>query len=468
MKRSISLLMVLVTVMATLLSACVNTPATTQVPTKTPQKTEAPTTTDTTPTNDPTPNVTPEEPYVFPEDGALKSLEDGKAPYAPDGKNPSLVGDTKLLVFFEFAYKKAGLDLADDTVITYKVTKNGEAAVEGTATLDTSVSEIKNEYGYIGVCFDCGKSFGKYEKGTFEISFKDKSGKEYTLKNQNIYKGVSYLGLDSSAFDAKLGDKVTTSVAKQSIIQSATIDGVDFTFTLYLSKWAGKTSVNQIITVSQLFWEVYPRMYSRFGEAGQSPTDVSVTIEDTGYEIASASGNDVHIHDQWLRDHQNDYDCLTHEFAHVIQNGWDGKYCEYSDYIERFADCCRYLYAYQNGKFNDSDWTLNTVSGESTREKSVRFLVWMDYFYSTEDNDLLLKFFTACRSKKYPASNWNAAWEYIFEGSELEGKTADQVWDMYAASEFANLSAKGVYGIVGFSPLLKKYDVRENLVKKHG
>ena len=208
-------------------------------------------------------------------------------------------------------------------------------------------------------------------------------------------------------------------------------------------------------------------MYSRFGEAGQSPTEVTLTIENAGYEIASAGGKDVHIHDQWLRDHQNDYDCLTHEFAHVIQNGWDGKYCEYSDYIERFADCCRYLYAFQEGKYNDSGWTLNTVRDESTVEKSVRFLVWMDQFYSSEENDLLLKFFIACRSKKYPAAEWSAAWDYIFEGSELQGKSIDEVWKMYEGSEFATLSARGIYGVVGYSPLLNKYNVRAKLAELH-
>lgn len=466
MKRSISLLMVLLMVFATVLSSCDTTPATT--PTETIQGATTPTpsaTQDATPT--PTPTPTPEEPYVFPEDGVLKSLEDGKAPYAPDGRNPSLVGDTKILVFFEFAYRKAGLDLAEDTEITYKVTKNGEAAVEGTAKLDTSVEAIKNEYGYIGVCFDCTKSFDKYQKGTFEISFKDKSGKEYTLKNQNIYRGVSYLGLDSATFDENLDDAITTVVAKQIITQTGTFYGTEFTLTISLSKWAGKTTAKQIITCAQLFWQSYPRMYSRFGAVGQSPTEVTLAFEDSGYGIASAGGNFVHIHDQWLRDNKNDYDCLTHEFAHVIQNGWDGNYCQYSGFIERFADACRYLYAFENGKYNDSGWTLNTVGGENTLETSVRFLIWMDYFYSTEGNDLLLKYFTACRSKKYPAARWDDAWAFIFEGSELEGKNIDTVWNMYATSEFASLSSKGLPGLVGYAPLLNKYDVRANLKKFH-
>jgi hypothetical protein len=201
-------------------------------------------------------------------------------------------------------------------------------------------------------------------------------------------------------------------------------------------------------------------MYSRFAAVGQSPTKVTLDIEDGGYGIASASGNQVHIHDQWLQTNPRDYDCLTHEFAHVIQNGWDGDKCEYSGYIERFADCCRYLYAFEDGEYNDTNWELNTISGESTRETSVRFLVWLDYTYSTEDNDLLVKYFDVCRNRNYSSSRWNQAWAEIFEGSELEGKSIETVWNEYAKSEFATLSSKSVFGM---SKLLNKYDIRGRL-----
>ena len=133
-----------------------------------------------------------------------------------------------------------------------------------------------------------------------------------------------------------------------------------------------------------------------------------------------------------------------------------------AEFIGFFADYCRFVYAYNDGKFNDKNWTLHTVDGENTRESSVRFLVWLDYFYSTEDNDLLLKYFTACRGKKYPAAKWSSAWQYIFAGSDLEGKGIEEVWAMYEQSEFAKLSAKS---ILQDSPLTKKYDVREKLNK---
>ena len=69
--------------------------------------------------------------------------------------------------------------------------------------------------------------------------------------------------------------------------------------------------------------EVYPAMYERFGVYSDASTDVTLAIEDEGYEIAETSGDFVHLHDQWLYEWPDDYDCLTHEFAHVIQNGLD-------------------------------------------------------------------------------------------------------------------------------------------------
>ena len=332
------------------------------------------------PENDTPTNETPE--YVFPEDGVLRPLDSGLAPYAPDGLNPSFVCDVtdKILVFFEFADKGVGLDLAADTEILYKVRTQSGKSGEGVATLDNSVSEIKNEHGYIGILVDVDMAFDKYERVAVQFKFKDTAGKEYTVENQTIMKGLAYYGLSADVFDEYLAGTVTTTVNKNAILQSGEINGTKFNFNITLGSWSGKTTAEQIVMTSRLFWEVYPRMYARFGTAGESPTKVTLDIEDGGYEIASAGGNQVHLHDGWLQSNPDDFDCLTHEFAHVIQNGWDDQYCEYSGYIERFADYCRYIYAFQAGRYNDDHWELQTISSESTRETSVRFLVWLDYF----------------------------------------------------------------------------------------
>ncbi len=257
---------------------------------------------------------------------------------------------------------------------------------------------------------------------------------------------------------AALPDGVQTKLTDRRIVQTGTVGETEYQFTIDLEKWAKNTSPAQIVTISELFWECYPRMYQRFGAAGESPTEVTLAIENEGYEIAETSGNFVHLHDQWLHDYPTDYDCLTHEFAHVIQNGWNGETLEFDSYTERFADYCRFVYAFDRGSYNDACWTLQTVEAEPDRESSVRFLVWLDYTCSTPDHDLMLTYFDVCRNRQYPSGEWDAAWQEIFAGTALEGMSIDEVWDMYAASDFAYLFS--VADPPETSELLAAYDVR--------
>jgi len=269
---------------------------------------------------------------------------------------------------------------------------------------------------------------------------------------------IAEKGITTGMFDEYLGDFVTTTLTEKEVKQTGTVNGTDYCLTIRLTRWAGRTRPEQIVVLSRLFWECYPKMHERFGSVGDSITKIVLDIENKGYGIAWNSGKLVHLHDGWLEKNPEDYDCITHELAHVFQTtGWDGKTLEYEDYIERFADACRYLYAFENGRFNDTDWELNTVEGEPTREQSVRFLVWFDYFYSTAENDLLRSYVRVCREGKYPTADWKDAWAEIFRGTALEGRGIEDIYAEYTKSEFAALSA---VRSDGESPLLAKYDVR--------
>jgi len=282
-------------------------------------------------------------------------------------------------------------------------------------------------------------------------------GKDLRLKN-TTKNDILKQGFKTQAFDEYLGEFVTTVISEDNILQTGTVEGTAYKLTIRLRRWAGKTTPEQIVILSRLFWQCYPRMYRRFGKAGNSPTRITLNIEDRGYEIAWQSENLIHLHDGWLQRYPNDFDCITHELAHAIQNGWDdGRRLEYDDYIERFADVCRYLYAFNNGEYNDPQWELGTAEEETHRKDSNRFPVWFDYQYSTPECDLLLNYFTVCRSEKYPTHMWKEAWAEIFKGSALEGRDIEDVWNEYKQSEFASLSTHAENGT---SPLLEKYDVR--------
>lgn len=261
---------------------------------------------------------------------------------------------------------------------------------------------------------------------------------------------------------------VTTTVSDKTIVQTGSVNGVSYSFTIDLSGWEKNTTKEQIVVLAQLFWQSYPKMYARFGSVSGASTTVTLAIENSGYEVAETAGNRIHLHDKWLSGGSTDYDCITHELAHVIQNGWNANYLGNIDYIERFADYCRFVYALDNGYYNDACWTLQTADTESSLNSSVRFLVWLDYMYSTggnmfsSSNDLLLKYFRICSEKKYFSTEWDAAWQEIFEGSDLEGISIDEAWELYVTSDFAYYSSES-YQNGGVSELLSYYDIRAKL-----
>ncbi|MBR1765036.1 MAG: hypothetical protein IJ746_06530 [Ruminococcus sp.] len=59
-----------------------------------------------------------------------------------------------------------------------------------------------------------------------------------------------------------------------------------------------------------------------------------------------------------------------------------------SDTADRLRRLCRQQLS-ARGRYNDYVWTLQTADGQASRETSVRFLVWLDYMYSTEDIDVI-------------------------------------------------------------------------------
>lgn len=269
-------------------------------------------------------------------------------------------------------------------------------------------------------------------------------------------------GLTKAMFDSAAPD-VNTVITGTTVMQDADISGRPYTLTLDLKGWAGKTSPEQIVTLSRLYWQCYPAMYERFGVSAGASRDVTFVVDiNYDYEIADTERDVVYLHDNWLHDNPDDFDCMTHELAHVIQNVWDEEYLEYSSYTERFADYCRYVYALDNGYYNDSCWRLQDYFAEGSRESSVRFLVWLDYTYSKADTDLMRRFFDVCCGKNFPADDWQNAWAEVFRGTELDGMSIDDVWVLYAKSDFAlfdsTAAAPGEK-----SQLTLNYDIRAKL-----
>ena len=254
--------------------------------------------------------------------------------------------------------------------------------------------------------------------------------------------------------------------AEKQIYFSATINGTPFSLTVDLAGAEGHTKPWQIVIAAKLFWYCYPQMYARFATEN-SPKDVILLIENFDYEIACAWENKVHIHDQWLKKCPTDFDCLTHEFAHTVQSDWQDEFMPFfeddSYMVERFADFCRYLYAFKDGKFNDTDWEIQTIESETNYHDSVRFWVWLDYTYSTPEVDIYKNINAQILSGKYTVADWapdGIAYQDALKGTAAYGKDILTLWDEFAATEMAHLSS-AVEKSGDVSPLLKAVPLRD-------
>ncbi len=264
------------------------------------------------------------------------------------------------------------------------------------------------------------------------------------------------------------GIRCTVLAENKQIRLAGRFNDTDFSLTVDVSGSNGHTKPWQVITAAKLFWYCYPQMYARFATAG-TPRDVILLIEDFDYEIACAWEDKVHIHDQWLLQCPLDFDCLTHEFAHTVQSDWEDGFMpangEDTYMVERFADYCRYLYAFEDGRFNDLGWELQTAKSEDSPFSGVRFWVWLDYTYSTPERDIIQEMNKRIHVKAdpYTADAWlpdGSAWLEIFEGTGAEGKNLFTLWAEYSATEMANLSS-AVEKEGEVSPLLQAVPLRE-------
>jgi len=305
------------------------------------------------------------------------------------------------------------------------------------------------------------KDFNKLKEWTKNIN------KNSTRDNVNN----TEINVFADSFRVLENMEVTVKNNKKNIKQVAYVNGNVYSLSINLNKWAKHTTVNQIIECTKIFWYCYPKMYERFAIAN-TPRDVKFIVQNEGYEVAYAAGDSVYIHDQWLERNQHDFDCLTHEFSHVIQNGWSDEYVPtYGNdtyMIERFADYCRFVYAFNMGYYNNREWELQTKYGEDSYVSSVRFWVWLDYNYSTKNIDIMKRIFQAigyeydwARTKDW--RNGGKAWKNVFKGTAIANKTLGQLWEMYASSDFSILSSKtDIFGAQ--SPLEIKYNVR-NIIR---
>lgn len=166
------------------------------------------------------------------------------------------------------------------------------------------------------------------------------------------------------------------------------------------------------------FFAVYPIMAARFN--ANAVKTVYMVIDPSYTGVAYASGNSVTFSADWLKNHPNDTDTVTHEVFHIIQAypgssipGWA---------TEGLADYARYRYGTNNvaGGWSLPNYTASQNYTDSYRV-TARFFLWLELKYGIT---LLENLNSSGRNNNYHENLWGT-WT---------GKTIDQLWSDYAAN----------------------------------
>jgi len=171
------------------------------------------------------------------------------------------------------------------------------------------------------------------------------------------------------------------------------------------------------------FFTVYPKEVERFNKA--SLTKI-IFFVDTSYKGVAETGNGMaRFNPQWLKNHPQDIDVVTHEVMHVVQ--------AYKDYnpgwlTEGIADYVRYVYGVNN---KGGGWTLpNYKAGQSYENAyrvTARFLLWVE---KNKYNKIVDDMDNAMREGTYTPELW----------TKLTGRTVDALWSEYAVSPAIELT----------------------------
>ncbi len=166
------------------------------------------------------------------------------------------------------------------------------------------------------------------------------------------------------------------------------------------------------------FFEVYPKMVKAYN--AKAPKRVILSI-DTGYKKVAISGNGkILIGDNWMSQHQEDTDIVTHELMHIVQNF---KALGPEWLTEGLADCGRFQYGLNNVA---ADWGLPPAAPfqhyKMGYRVTARFLLWIDKYQKPNTIAMLN---AKLKDDTYSSASWK----------EITGKTVDELWAMYLVNK---------------------------------
>lgn len=186
-------------------------------------------------------------------------------------------------------------------------------------------------------------------------------------------------------------------------------------YTLSLVNNDDRLNKKVIQNLIDTYFTVYPVLARCYNQ--NTVKDVEFFIDPVYKGIAEAGGRRVRINPQWLMDHPNDFDLVTHEVMHLVQSyppdagpWW---------ITEGIADYVRYVFGMDN---TSGGWSLPDYSPGQNYDNgyrvTARFFLWIE-------NNLKPGFIKGLdhimRAKTYNPDIWK----------DLTGSPLDVLWERY-------------------------------------
>jgi len=170
--------------------------------------------------------------------------------------------------------------------------------------------------------------------------------------------------------------------------------------------------------LANTFFEVYPKMVKAFNPDATKTVILSI---DTNYKKVAISGKGkILIGANWLSQHQEDTDLVTHELMHIVQ---DFKAMGPEWLLEGLADCGRFQYGLNNVA---ADWSLPSVDPRQHYKMgyrvTARFLLWVDKY---QKPNIIAQLNTQLKNNTYTSDSWK----------QITGKNVDELWALYLTNK---------------------------------
>lgn len=176
--------------------------------------------------------------------------------------------------------------------------------------------------------------------------------------------------------------------------------------------------------MTDAFFAVYPQEARRFNPKTRREVTFFINPAYTG--VAATDNGLVDYNPQWLRDHPEDIDVMTHEVMHIVQTyppdsapGW---------LTEGIADYARYVFGVNNlkGGWQLLDYKAGQRYTNSCRVMA-RFLAWAEQHGHPR---LVNALDAAARTRTYTPEIWR----------QQTGQTLDELWAAYTSNPAVRLT----------------------------